>query len=137
MTELAEKVLPSVVDKRTNILHDVAIRMADLNVRAQLEVAIPTLEFLEDIEGKTADDLRRIRDQQKLVDTLSGQDYRDRLQNLFAEKMDALSDKHLEEYHNQLVYEDAVAEVNVQIIPALEELQEELVYGVINKPTLQ
>lgn len=134
---MVQKVVVSPQEKRVTILHDVAKRLATLNVDVQLEVAVETLEFLKEIEGKTADDLRKIRDQEKLVDILSGDEYHGRLSNLFTEKMDALSDEHLERYHSQMLYEDAISEVNFQIVPALDAVQEELVYGLVVKPTLQ
>lgn len=134
---MADKNVVSPLDKRTSILHDVAIRLAEMNVNSQLEAAVPMLEFLEDIEDKTADDLRRIRTQEKLVNILSGQDYRGRLQNIFAEKMALLSDEHLTQYRDDLIYQEAIADMNVQIVPALQEVQEELLYGVVTKPTLQ
>lgn len=124
-------------DKRTEILHNIAIRLAKLNVDVQMDVAVPTLEFLQDIEDKTADDLRRIKEQTKFIDVLTGVDYRDRLQNLFTEKFAVMSDEHLKEYLDGLIYEEAIAEVNLQIVPALEEVQQELLYGVFEKPTLQ
>lgn len=123
--------------KRTDTLHAIAARLAKLNIDAQLEVAVATLEFLEDIEDKTADDLRKIKDQSKLVDVIDGNEYKDRLQNLFTEKFAVMSDEHLKEYLDGLIYEEAIAEVNLQIVPALEEVQQELLYGVFSKPTLQ
>lgn len=123
--------------KRTDTLHAIAARLAKLNIDAQLEVAVATLEFLEDIEDKTADDLRKIKDQSKLVDVIDGNEYKDRLQNLFTEKFSVMSDEHLKEYLDGLIYEEAIAEVNLQIVPALEEVQQELLYGVFSKPTLQ
>lgn len=123
--------------KRTDTLHAIAARLAKINIDAQLEVAVATLEFLEDIEDKTADDLRKIKDQSKLVDIIGGNEYKDRLQNLFTEKFDVMSDEHLKEYLDGLIYEEAIAEVNLQIVPALEEVQQELLYGVFSKPTLQ
>ncbi|QPI18290.1 hypothetical protein POP15_242 [Pectobacterium phage POP15] len=123
--------------KRTDTLHAIAARLAKLNIDAQLEVAVATLEFLEDIEDKTADDLRKIKDQSKLVDIIDGNEYKDRLQNLFTEKFAVMSDEHLKEYLDGLIYEEAIAEVNLQIVPALEEVQQELLYGVFSKPTLQ
>lgn len=123
--------------KRTDTLHAIAARLAKINIDAQLEVAVATLEFLEDIEDKTADDLRKIKDQSKLVDVIDGNEYKDRLQNLFTEKFAVMSDEHLKEYLDGLIYEEAIAEVNLQIVPALEEVQQELLYGVFSKPTLQ
>lgn len=124
-------------DKRTELLHDIAIRTANLNIEGQLEVAVQLLEFYQDIEGKTADDLRKIKEQEKFVDLLNGTAYRDRLQNVITEQFDKLSDEHLSQYHSDLVYQDALASLNITLIPALEEVQQELLYGVFERPTLQ
>lgn len=124
-------------DKRTELLHDIAIRTSNLNIEAQLDVAIQLLEFYQDIEGKTADDLRKIKEQEKFIDLLNGTEYRDRLQNVVTEQFNKLSDEHLALYHNDLVYQDALADLNITLIPALEEVQQELLYGVFEKPTLQ
>lgn len=137
MTALAENIVVSPEGEHLEIVHEVAARLADINIEPQLEIAYGTLEFLQDIEDKTADDVRRIRDQEKLVDTLSGEDYRNRLRNLFTEHLSALNPVYLKQYHSDLLYQDAIAEMNTQIIPALEEVQQELLYGVVSKPTLQ
>lgn len=137
MTALEENIVARPEDVRTNILHTIAVRLADLNTRVQLEVAIPTLEFLEDIEGKTADDVRKIKDQEKLIDLLESEGYRDRLQNEFTEKFNVLDTKFLRKYLEELEYEDAIAEVSLQLSSSLAQVQEELLYGVIKKPTLQ
>lgn len=137
MTALAENIVVSQEEAELDILHDVAIRLAEINIEPQIAVAVDTLEFLQDIEDKTADDLRRIKDQEKLVDQLSGEDYRNRLQNLFAEHLATLEPEHLKQYHADIVYQDAIAEMNLQLVPALQEAQQELLYGVVSKPTLQ
>lgn len=124
-------------DAHLSIVHSVAIRLADMNIEPQIEVAYSTLEFLQDIEDKTADDLRRIKEQEKLVDMLSGNDYRNRLRNLFTEHLSKLDPVHLKQYHSDLLYQDAIEQMNTEIIPALEEAQQELLYGVVSKPTLQ
>lgn len=137
MTAVTEKVVVLRENEELDILHDVAIRLAEINIEPQIEAAVDTLEFLQDIEDKTADDLRRIKDQEKLVDTLSGEDYRNCLQNLFTEHLAGLPVEYLKRYHEDLLYQDAIAEMNVQIVPALQEVQQELLYGVVSKPTLQ
>lgn len=124
-------------DAHLSIVHSVATRLADMNIEPQIEVAYSTLEFLQDIEDKTADDLRRIKEQEKLVDMLSGNDYRNRLRNLFTEHLSKLATVHLKQYHSDLLYQDAIEQMNTEIIPALEEAQQELLYGVVSKPTLQ
>ena len=124
-------------DAHLSIVHSVATRLADMNIEPQIEVAYSTLEFLQDIEDKTADDLRRIKEQEKLVDMLSGNDYRTRLRNLFTEHLSKLAPVHLKQYHSDLLYQDAIEQMNTEIIPALEEAQQELLYGVVSKPTLQ
>lgn len=121
------------LDKRTEILHDIANRVADLNIEPQLEVAIETLDFLQEIEDKTADDLRKIKEQDKFIDMLTGIEYRDRLRNILTEHFDSLSDFHLEKYHEELVYEETIAKLNVRLVPELQEVQQELIYGVFEK----
>lgn len=134
---MTEKTIITPEATRTNILHDVANRVAKMNIDAQLEVAVATLEFLEDIEDKTADDVRKIKDQGKLVDLLTGNAYHDRLRNLLAEKLNVLSDEHLKRYRDDTIYQDAIEEMTFELVPALEEAQEEMLYGVVLKPTLQ
>lgn len=137
MSEVAENTVVSPDDAHMDLVHIVADRLAVMNIDPQLDVAEETLEFLQDIEDKTADDLRRIRDQEKLVNILSGEDYHNKLRNLFTEHLVALNPAYLKQYHSDLLYQDAISEMNVQIIPALEEVQQELLYGVVSKPTLQ
>lgn len=124
-------------DVHLDIVHSLADRLAVMNIDPQLEVAEDTLAFLQDIEDKTADDLRRIRDQEKLVTLLSGEDYHNKLRNIFTEHLAALNPVYLKQYHSDILYQDAISEMNIQIIPALEEAQQELLYGVVSKPTLQ
>lgn len=124
-------------EKRTELLHDIAIRTANTNIEGQLEVAIQLLEFYQDIEGKTADDLRKIKEQEKFIDLLNGTEYRNRLQNVITEQFSVLSDKHLVQYHEDLLYQDALSGLNITLIPALEDVQQELLYGVFERPTLQ
>jgi hypothetical protein len=124
-------------EKRTELLHDIAIRTANRNIEEQLDVGIQLLEFYKDIEGKTADDLRKIKEQEKFIDLLNGTEYRDRLQNVITEQFAKLSDEHLALFHSELVYQDALSDLNITLIPALEEVQQELLYGVFEKPTLQ
>lgn len=137
MTALDENTVVSPEDEHLEIIHDVAGRMADINIDPQIEVAVSTLEFLQDIEDKTADDIRRIRDQEKLIDMLSGEDYRNRLRNLFTEHLSTLASVHLKQFHADLLYQDAITEMNFRIVPALEEVQQELLLGVVSKPILQ
>lgn len=137
MSELAENTVVSPDAEHLDLVHIVADRLAAMNIDPQLEVAEETLEFLQDIEDKTADDVRRIRDQEKLVNLLSGEDYHNKLRNIFTEHLAALNPVYLKQYHSDLLYQDAISEMNLQIIPALEEVQQELLYGVVSKPTLQ
>lgn len=124
-------------DVHLDIVHSLADRLAVMNIDPQLEVAEDTLAFLQDIEDKTADDLRRIRDQEKLITLLSGEDYHNKLRNIFTEHLAELNPVYLKQYHSDILYQDAISEMNIQIIPALEEAQQELLYGVVSKPTLQ
>lgn len=124
-------------DKRTQILHDIAVRAAKETIDNQLDIALQTLEFYNDIEGKTADDIRKIKDQEKFIEKLNGEDYRNRLQNAVVESFNILSSEHLERYHSDLVYSESLNEVDVQMIPAMAQIQEELIHGIFNKPTLQ
>lgn len=137
MSELAENTVVSPDAAHLDLVHIVADRLAEMNIDPQLEVAEETLEFLQDIEDKTADDVRRIRDQEKLVNLLAGEDYHNKLRNIFTEHLAALNPVYLKQYHSDLLYQDAISEMNLQIIPALEEVQQELLYSVVSKPTLQ
>lgn len=137
MSELAENTVVSPDAAHLDLVHIVADRLATMNIDPQLEVAEETLEFLQDIEDKTADDVRRIRDQEKLVNLLAGEDYHNKLRNIFTEHLASLNPVYLKQYHSDLLYQDAISEMNLQIIPALEEVQQELLYGVVSKPTLQ
>lgn len=134
---MAGNVVVTPEKKRIDILHAVANYMADNIIKQNEEVAIPTLDFLEQIEDKTADDLRKVKDQSKLVDVLGSVDYRDRLRNLLAESLDSLSTEHLHRYHDEMLYEAAMADFYLQVNPALDEVQQELLYGAFSKPTLQ
>lgn len=125
------------LNERTELLHAIAARLAEMSITESLDVALQTLEFLKDIEDKTADDLRRIRDQEKLVDTLSGEEYRVRVSNLITENFNILSDNHLRKYFDELEYTAALDGVNMQLVPAMEEVSQELLLGVVTKPTLQ
>lgn len=122
---------------REETLHQIAIQLADLNIEAQLEVAIPTLEFLKDIEEKTADDQRKVKNQERLIEILESEDYRSRLEYEFTDKFSKLSPRHLETYLEDLEYNRAIEELNFELSPALAALQEELVSGSLNKVTLQ
>lgn len=137
MSELTENTVVSPDAAHLDLVHIVADRLAAMNIDPQLEVAEETLEFLQDIEDKTADDVRRIRDQEKLVNLLAGEDYHNKLRNIFTEHLASLNPVYLKQYHSDLLYQDAISEMNLQIIPALEEVQQELLYGVVSKPTLQ
>lgn len=125
------------LDKRTEILHDIAARLANINIDAQLESGVMTLDFLKSIEKKTADDLDKIDRQQAFVDKLGDKAYFEALQNIIVEKYDALDTKHLERYLNDLLYEDAVIGVGTQLAPAMEQLNQDYFYGTLRKPTLQ
>lgn len=122
---------------REETLHQIAIHLAELNIEAQLEVAIPTLEFLKDIEEKTADDLRKVKNQERLIEILESEEYRYRLEYEFTDKFSKLSSRHLETYLENLEYNRAIEELNFELSPALAALQEELVSGDLNKVTLQ
>ena len=136
MSSVIEKE-PTREESRTAVLHKIAIHLAEINARNQLEVAVPTLDFLHEIEDKTAADLKKVKAQQGLVDLLTSKEYHERLQNVFTEQFNSLSDEYLNRYLSDLMYEAALSEVEIQLTTSLEEVQQELLYGVFEKPTLQ
>ncbi len=122
---------------RTTVLHGIVSYLSNAVLEDALDSAEQLLEFLEAIEDKTADDLRKVKDQKKFIERLSGEGYRSRLELLYTEALDKMSDEHLVRYYQDLLYEQALRELDFNLAVPLQELNEELVEGEIAKPTLQ
>jgi len=122
---------------RTTVLHGIVSYLSNAVLEDALDSAEQLLEFLEAIEDKTADDLRKVKDQKKFIERLGGEGYRSRLELLYTEALDKMSDEHLVRYYQDLLYEQALRELDFNLAVPLQELNEELVEGEIAKPTLQ
>jgi len=121
---------------RGETLKKISAVLADLNTKAQLEVAIPTLEFLKAIEGKTPEDVEKIHAQENLIKNMESDLYKSKLEDIFCDKFSSLSDYHLDKYLDTLLFEEAIAEVNLQTSVALVEVQEELLSGELSEITV-
>lgn len=137
MAVLVEEKPRTQEEKRTEVLYAIASHLADRTVDSTLEAAVNLLDFLQDIEDKTADDIRKVKTQQKYVELVESQAFSDRVRNVIAEQFSVLSDAHLTEYLKGLVYEEALAEVQLGVNTALAEIHNELEAGFLSKPTLQ
>lgn len=134
MTEVKKQ---SVQVARTTILHSIVSYLSDAVLEDALDSAENLLEFLQGIEDKTADDLRKVKEQKKFIERLSGQAYRSRLELVYTEALDKMADEHLVRYYQDLLYEAALRELDLNLAVPLQELNEDIVEGEIEKPTLQ
>lgn len=109
---------------RESCLTFIANHLSDLNIRAQLEVALPTLEFLKEIEDKTQEDIDKISNQEALVAALESQGYEERIKKEFYDKFDTLSTEYLTRYKESVEYELALEAVCFDLSVSLQGIQD-------------
>lgn len=124
---------------RTEVLHEIARKLTERSIKAQLGVATETLSFFESLDNNAAGEekSKAIKKQKELIKLLNSDDYFNQYSNIVAESFDALSDQHLEDYARNLAYEEALMGVHSTLLPALQVLQDNLLVGFVEKPTLQ
>lgn len=124
---------------RTDVLHEISRTLTERSVRAQINVATDTLSFFESMDNEAIGEekAKLIKKQKDLIAVLNSNDYFNQYCNIVAESFDYLSDEHLKDYARNLAYEEALVSVHTTLLPALQVLQDNLMAGFVEKPTLQ
>lgn len=115
------------------LLEHLADTLAEVHVRAQLEVALPTLEFLEAIVDKSKEDEDKVSRQKALVKTLSGAAYRRSVEKIFTEAYSHLETGYVQRYLEDIRYERALVDAGVTLSAMLQDNQGKFIQKVLSK----
>lgn len=118
-------------------LHMLAHILASRNISANVEVQSEQLEFLKEIEMKTASDIEKIEEARKLLALVESEEYFIAVRNTFAEHYAKMDSRYIDKYLEEIEYESAIAAVGLTLVPALYKVRDDFVYGTVSKPTLQ
>ncbi|QUL77200.1 hypothetical protein A73_212 [Escherichia phage A73] len=130
MTNTVDKIEKELTD-RERLLHKIAKYVVGKAIDANLEVAVMTLDFLKGIEDKTEEDIIKVRNQQKIVEAMTSENYEKVMQNAIVENMDSLSTEHLQRFVDEIEYSEAIAEVQLKMSVAMKEIQDDLILGYV------
>ncbi|UZZ64121.1 hypothetical protein A71_43 [Escherichia phage A7_1] len=130
MTNTVDKIEKELTD-RERLLHKIAKYVVGKAIDANLEVAVMTLDFLKGIEDKTEEDIIKVRNQQKIVEAMTSENYEKVMQNAIVENMDSLSTEHLQRFLDEIEYSEAIAEVQLKMSVAMKEIQDDLILGYV------
>lgn len=130
MTNTVEKIEKELTD-RERLLHKISKYVVGKAIDANLEVAVMTLDFLKGIEDKTEEDIIKVRNQQKIVEAMTSENYEKVMQNAIVENMDSLSTEHLQRFVDEIEYSEAIAEVQLKMSVAMKEIQDDLILGYV------
>lgn len=118
-------------------LHALADLLANRNIELNIQLQSEQLQFLKDIDFKTAEDIEKVEEARKVLNILESEEYFNALRNTFTEHYAKMNPIYIERYLDEIAYENAFNEVGLTLTPALYKLRDDFVYGTVGKPTLQ
>ena len=104
---------------KSELLEEVSARLAEINIKAQLDTAIETLGFLKDIVRPTKKNKQDREVLEKGIEVLTSEEFREKIKAVFFVNYNQLDSADLARYLGDLRYEERVARVATTLIPEL------------------
>lgn len=109
-------------EAKSTILKEVADRLAEINIQAQLKAAVETRDFLASITRPVKKNKEDLAEMERGIAILTSDEFREKITGVFYSNYAKLDSADLARYLGDLRYEERVSDVAITLIPELTQL---------------